>query len=309
MANLDEDIDIAIKRCNDSYILGQAFSSVYVYPTENIKGFINHFDLYGKSLFTVGSSGEQVINAHLCGAKEITLYDINPYAGYFVWLKIAAIYSLSYEEYQEFFFKYTGNKIFDTNWKRFNLQLFGKISPVLKELNEEAYLFWLGVLSKVKSFRHLQAILNDEEARVQVIKGYSLYLDNKKNYNKAKKVIRDIVVKFVHGNIFEDQIDGNFDNIFLSNISTYCSQEELLELIKKLDNNLNPDGRMLFAYLYETKFDELVDSEEDLPIYRINFVKKYFKEYLNEHASFLNSLSIMWHTDDKTDLALIYHKK
>ena len=309
MANLDEDINMAIKKCNDSYILGQAFSSVYVFPTENIKGYINSFDLNNKSLFTVGSSGEQVINAHLCGAKKITLYDINPYAGYFLWLKIAAIYSLSYEEYQEFFFKYTGDRLFDTNWKRFNLPLFGKIGPVLKELNEEAYLFWLAIFSKVKSFLHLQALLNDEEWRVPIIKGYSLYLNNKKNYNKAKKAIRDITVEFIHGNIFLEQIDGNFDNIFLSNLSTYCSSEELLELIRKIDNNLNQNGRMLFAYLYETQFDELVDSEEDLPIYRINFVKKYFKEYLNEHASFLNSTSIMWHTDDKKDLALIYHKK
>ena len=61
------------------------------------------FDLKDKSLLTVGSSGDQVINASLKNCKDITVLDINPFTKYYFNLKKAAILTLKYEEFCKFF--------------------------------------------------------------------------------------------------------------------------------------------------------------------------------------------------------------
>lgn len=305
--SVDEDLRIAKERCNGVYRPVHYFWHAYSFNTENIKGYIKHFDIKDKSVLTLGSSGEQVINAHICGAKAITLYDINNFAGYYTWLKVAAIASLNYKEYQRFLFKYTSSK--SENIYRFHKTIFDKVAPVLKELNYDSYYFWNELITSKMSRGAVESILKDEETRARIIKGYSLYLDNEEDFNKAKKVIRDITFEHINRNILSDDVEGTYDNIFLSNISSYLKVEELLELIKRLDKNLNVDGRMLFAYLYNCDFS--FDGElEDLPqIYQEKFVKNFFKNYFTEYYSFPSSRTILWNDEDKNDVALVYHKK
>lgn len=50
------------------------FINIYPFTTENIAGYINEFELKDKSLLTVGSSGDQVINAALYDCQDITLF-------------------------------------------------------------------------------------------------------------------------------------------------------------------------------------------------------------------------------------------
>ena len=52
------------------------FDKMYPFTTENISGYIDNFDLEGKSLLTVGSSCDQIYNASLKGCKDITILDI-----------------------------------------------------------------------------------------------------------------------------------------------------------------------------------------------------------------------------------------
>ena len=77
---------------------------INTFTTENINGYINYFDLKNKSLLTVGSSGNQLLNAYFYGTRDITLFDINPYAKYYAYMKVAAILTLNYDEFQCFFF-------------------------------------------------------------------------------------------------------------------------------------------------------------------------------------------------------------
>ena len=71
------------------------FSRIYSFTTENIAGYIDYFDLNNKKLLTIGSSGDQILNAFYNGARDITLFDINEYAKYYVYLKISAISSFN----------------------------------------------------------------------------------------------------------------------------------------------------------------------------------------------------------------------
>ena len=88
--------------CEGQFKYLEDFSKIYTFTTENISDYMKYFDFDGKNLLTVGSSGDQILNSFLCGARDITLYDINPYAKFHVYLKIASILSLNYNEFINF---------------------------------------------------------------------------------------------------------------------------------------------------------------------------------------------------------------
>lgn len=54
----------AIKKCDGIFVddFAKDFQILYPFTTENISGYINNFDLSNKTLLTVGSSGDQIIN-------------------------------------------------------------------------------------------------------------------------------------------------------------------------------------------------------------------------------------------------------
>lgn len=123
--NFSNNLYKALSICEGTLYHGTIFSRIYTFTTENISGYIDYFDFNNKSLLTVGSSGDQILNAFYSGARDITLFDINEYAKYYVYLKISAILSLSYEEFKLFFFKYVGNP-FKQNKYMFSKEIFEK---------------------------------------------------------------------------------------------------------------------------------------------------------------------------------------
>lgn len=98
------------KEMLNNNINSNLYYKVYSFATENINGYIDYFDLKNKSLLTVGSSGDQILNAYYKGCRDITLIDVNPFAKYYINLKIAGVISLTYQEFQEFFCKNLSEK-------------------------------------------------------------------------------------------------------------------------------------------------------------------------------------------------------
>lgn len=92
----------AINRCNCLKVEDGMLQSIYPFTTENISGYIDNFNLKDKSLLTVGSSGDQVINAILKGCKDTTLLDINPYTKLYYYLKAASIITLNLDGFMRF---------------------------------------------------------------------------------------------------------------------------------------------------------------------------------------------------------------
>lgn len=70
------------------------FTKVYPFTTEKLSGYFPVMDLKDKSVFTVGSSGDQVFNALVCGAGKITVFDINPDTSKFYKIKRDLILSV-----------------------------------------------------------------------------------------------------------------------------------------------------------------------------------------------------------------------
>ena len=139
-------MDCAIKRCEgiidvDDGAQENNFYQIYPFATENISGYINEFELKNKSLLTVGSSGDQAINAILYGCQDISVLDVNPYTKFYYYLKISSILNLELEEFMTFLrFKDYPNVFKDNNFV-FNKELYNKVKSTLRLLNYESYLF------------------------------------------------------------------------------------------------------------------------------------------------------------------------
>ena len=59
----EETLYKASSTCDGSFRYISEFSKIYPFTTENIAGYIDYFDFDDKSLLTVGSSGDQILNA------------------------------------------------------------------------------------------------------------------------------------------------------------------------------------------------------------------------------------------------------
>jgi len=72
--------------------------------------------------------------------------------------------------------------------------------------------------------------------------------------------------------------------------------------------NLNEEGKMLIAYLWDISYDSEVYNEDWLPIYNLPLVKEQFKDYITEHHQVNGARSMIWWQEKQKDLVLIYKK-
>jgi len=308
-SNFNENLYNASSICEGRFCYNSEFSRIYSFATENVSGYIDYFDFNNKNLLTVGSSGDQILNAFYNGARDITLFDINEYAKYYIYLKIAAILSLSYNEFISFFFKHNISP-FKQNQDMFSKEIFKKIKDNLRMFDYESYLFFDELFSLYESEKIRDRLFDDDEDRKNVIKGFNKYLRDEDSYNRLKSIIKKIGFKYVYGNIFEDDINGKFDNVFLSNLCSVASLEELKKLLQKIDkNNLNNNGSILLGYLWNTSFSSETYKDDWKEIYKLPIVKEYLKDYITETYDVPGSRDILWEEDSKSDLILVYRKK
>jgi len=309
---LETDLFKAISKCNDEVCFSSIFSKMYTFTTENISGYIKHFDIENKKTLTVGSSCDQVLNLAFYGARDITLYDVNSYAKYYFYLKIAAIKSLSYLEFQEFFFKHGydfGNKDY-YNKKMFSKDTFDKIKMTLRVLDYESYLFFDELFCLFDSKTIRENLFNDDEDRNYVIREFNSYLKDEDSYNKMKSLTTKIKFSYINGNIFYEDINGKFDNILLSNICTTVNTlDDFKKILSKISiNNLNKDGSVLVGYLWDISYDQRLYKKDWKEAYKIPVLKEKLDAYITEYQYVKSPLSIVHNTDNHKDLVLIYRK-
>lgn len=309
MSDFEVNLFKATSICEGKFRYLDEFSKIYSFSTENVSGYMDYFDFNNKSLLTVGSSGDQVLNSFYCGSRDITLFDINPYAKYYVYLKIAAILSLDYTEFQLFFFKHYESPFKDNNYM-FSKDLFNKIKDNLRVFDYESYLFFDELFSLFIPSIIRTRLFDDDEDRKIVIKGFNKYLKDEDSYNKLRNIIKKIYFTFIHGDIFKDNINGRFDNIFLSNLCSVVEVDKLKDLLIKLDtNNLNFNGSILLGYLWDTLFESDKYKDDWKEIYKIPIVKEKLGSFISEYHNIFGSRNILWEEDKKNDLVLIYRKK
>ena len=304
--SLEEKLKLASQICNKDNKNIYKFNAIYPFTTENIKAYLPLFDFNNKSLFTVGSSCDQALNAILCGSKDITVFDICPFAREYFYLKRAAIISLTRDEFLRFFcHKGYFKRIYYPD--DFDIKLYPIIRETLRTISSDTEYFWNEVFKKYGSGIVRKQLFSLDGNRREIIEEINYYLNSDLAYNELKDKIDNANVNFIQGDIFRNEITGHFDNIFLSNLSSYYSLAQIRSLYDKMLLHLNDDGKIMIAYLYETTMysDDYMEGEAE--IYNIPKVIKTFPSDI-EFNSFLGVRGIALNTYKLRDSIITYTK-
>ncbi len=306
--NLNKSLDSAIKRC-EGMVVDDGIYQIYPFTTENISGYINYFNLNNKSLLTVGSSGDQVINAIMHGCNDVTLLDMNPYAKYYYYLKVSGILCLDRVSFLEFFRYKDYPKVFKNNEGTLNKATFEKIKLTLRVLDYESYLFWDELFQTFTSYDIRSNLFSYDEYRTYVIQTINDYLKDDESFNNTKKYITKTIPKFIQADIYNLKLNQKYDNVWLSNIAT---REISYHLIKKLTDTgmklLNSDSLLMISYLYETK-ENTIYNNDWAPIYNLEKVRgELLKDYKTDIISFVGVDGIKFQSDNMKDSILVYKK-
>ncbi len=308
MEELSKNLKSAAEIC-DGKVVNDKFIKIYPFTNENINGYIDNFDLKNKSLLTVGSSGDQAINAIYEGCSDITLFDINPYARYYYYLKAAAIMSLSIDDFIHFF-KFTDYPSrFNYNYDAFNNDIFNYLVSSLKELDDDSYIFWHELFKKYEPSLVRESLFNDDENRLSILKIINRYLKDSSSFAKVKANIGQIKPKFVTDDIITTDKLEKYDNIWLSNIGSFLKDyEQIKNFTDKMVEHLNAEGKLMISYLYWLN-GYTVYNGDNLPIYNLNKVYQLLKHYNLELRSFLGIRGLKKADEGIEDSVLLYRKK
>lgn len=277
MINITLDLETAIKRayaairCNFS-APWSVITRLYSHSTEITEDYLKDFDLKEKRIVTVGSSGDQVLTyAHL-GSKDITLMDANPLTPFFVNLKIAALKTLTRQEFLNFF-----NQNNDTFM---NFRTYGKMRELLDETTK---VFWDKLYDDNIQDKIFHIYSRASESSIPP------YLVNDEVYKELKVKIDDVNINFYQSDLstFHENMNGEYDLIDLSNIYTYVKNEKFWTAIDKLYPYLAKDGFLKLHYDDPNTIDEfsyLNKKSSSIPVKNIDnvFIIWQNDEYLYE---------------------------
>lgn len=224
--------------------LKNRFNNIYPFTTENIAGYMNGLNLQEKRIITVTGSSDQIINAILNGAIDITTFDINPLTKYYMDLKLAGLKRLSYEDFLKVFLYNTSHS--------FNYKIISRLP-----MPEESKKFWLEQLALYQNDG--QALKRSDLFHIsyfnpESIMRMNMYL-NKRNYKIVKKRLNHVKITYFPCSLQDLQLSRDYDYMFLSNIFDYLNlmyeKDALLQYKELLERFLEHVKQIYFAYLYD----------------------------------------------------------
>lgn len=306
MPKFEEILSSATDRCKGNIIEDAAynvgFQKIYPFTTENISGYINIFDLKDKSLLTVGSSADQVLNAHLFGSNEIALLDINPYTKFYYYLKVAALLELDYNSFLSFLCSKIYTPSYRINLNLYDKKIFDKIKNTLESINKDAYVFWNTLFETFDSKTISDSLFTNDVHEELVLKKINPYLSSNILFDELKSKIKNLSISFYSENILDALLNENYDNIWLSNIGKWMNKEDLIRMINIMSKYLNKDGKLLACYSYKVSEEEI--NEE------LNYINKILDlPNFDSYTDSFDTTHVNSYSSKNKDGILIYKRK
>lgn len=232
-------IDNSTSNIKNAYFHEESF--IYMKTNERIQDYINYL-LNKRHILSVIGSGDQILNTAITSPQVIDCFDISVYPEYFINLKLAAIKTLSKEEYLDMFFE----SALTTKDEYYDDLYFDKIRSELPKKYQE---FWNSLLNHTDWYEITNSSLFSSEVVTRdYAKKQNLYLSDAV-YNTLKDKIAKIKFNFYVGNILDiyKAFNQKYDLIFLSNILAYVDKLEYRNMLDYF--NLSEDGYIL-TYLF-----------------------------------------------------------
>lgn len=211
-----------------------------------------------KVLSVIGS-GDQILNTLLTNPTRVDAFDISSFPKYFLKLKIAAIKSLTREEYIKFFFATT-----ETTLDEYYDDLF--FDKISKELDEETREFW-DYLFQYNDWYDIyeSTLFSSESATEEFAVKRNKYLEEDEYY-KLKEILKTADINFIESNLLDLKVEDTYDLIYLSNIIEYVKKSAYFD---KIDELSEKSKGIIVTYI----FGEL---ERALKIFQGDFTYRKF---------------------------------
>ena len=238
------------------HILGKksafdTYSFIYKKTNERLQDITDILENKKKVLSVIGS-GDQILNVLLSNPEKVDAFDISVFPRFFLELKIAAIKTLSKEEYIAFFIDDIDHK----NEEYYDELYFEKIASKLPTKEKE---FWDHLFNFNDWYDIYNSMLFSSEP---VIKSYALtqnkYL-REEEYYKLREILEHTKINYIQSDILDLEIDEEYDLIYLSNIVQYVNKEEYKNKINSLASKIRG---IIVTYLFG-KPDAALEFFED----------------------------------------------
>ncbi len=242
---LEKDIYFAKKLVlhTKKYEKYRKYSVVPIRGTENIQELFFKIKNTFQFILMVTASGDQILEAVLYGAKNITCFDVNRLSKYGSKLKVAVIQALEYDEFISF---YKGH---------FSFSLFQKIVPFLEE---DSLYFWRQLFNSINCFEIYTSLFDSRfhlSSELTITK-CSIY--SEKEYYVIKENLKNVTISYIDSNILniiknEKIQNQKYNLIYLSNIFYYLRKSERFysNFVKEnIVPLLKENGEVFIHYLY-----------------------------------------------------------
>jgi len=243
----------------------KSFFWLYLFTNENIKAYYSYINFKDKDVLCVTSSGDHALNAILAGSKSISSFDINPLAKYFSELKIAAIKSLSLEEFILFFYD---KKLFTYKYF-FNKKTYNKFSNNLSGEYKEFWDYFFDKYNKKDIFNSY--FISDDYLTLRGLLEVNTYL-NEENYYKLRDILKNKTITYYDLNLKDlNSIEDKFDVLILSNVPAFLEKiydKNILKSFKDVIVSVSKDNtKVVVNYFYDNQFynsDKIIYQDEEV---------------------------------------------
>lgn len=221
----------------------QKYCAIPIKGTENVKELFKKINYFFEVLLMVTGSGDQLLEAVLYGAKDITCFDINILAKYGCQLKVAAVMALSYDE---FIYFYT---------RGFSYELFKKVKDYL---DGDALFFWNDLFTEIDHYDIHTYLFDSKLHRTNGLVDTNFSIYSEEEYNKIKTNLKLVKITYIDTNLLvlpnnKEVQKQKYDMAYLSNIYYYLGKSEKFYsrfLLEKIVPLLKENREVFIHYLY-----------------------------------------------------------
>lgn len=218
-------------------------SIIYKTTNEDVRSYLNLLKDKEK-IFSITASGDQILNSILVGSKDITACDVSHFPNYFLALKVAAVKSLSLEDYLNFFV------MTDEENMEFSDKYYDELRSNLDKNSLEFWDHLFGFFDGNEIYN--SSLFSREVYTLKHFKERNPYLEEE-NYKLLRKRLHDTTIRYVNANLGNSDLSFNesYDLVNLSSIMYYGTLRNPKNYLKLLESfNLNDKG-MILSYVYD----------------------------------------------------------
>lgn len=218
-------------------------SIIYKTTNEDVRSYLNLLK-DKKKIFSITASGDQILNSILVGSKDITACDVSHFPKYFLDLKIAAVKSLSLEDYLNFFVMTDEENI------EFSDKYYDELRSNLDKNSLEFWDHLFGFFDGDEIYN--SSLFSREVYTLKHFKERNPYLE-KENYKLLRKKLDDVDIKYINTNLGNSDLSFNesYDLVNLSSIMYYGILRDPKNYLKLLESFNLRDNGMILSYVYD----------------------------------------------------------